>query len=186
MGILLVSSLFAALSAFHNYIARYSYVAGREGLLPAAFGRTHDDHQSPHIGSVVQTIGALIVIAIFAGLGLDPVLNMFTWISQLGTLGVLAMMAITSLAVIAFFRKAGGQHSPITTLVLPAVSGLVMAALFVYIFYNFGDLTGTAGGALGIILPALIPIAAVIGFLIANRLKASKPDAYARMGHNRG
>ncbi|RYH07016.1 MAG: APC family permease, partial [Alphaproteobacteria bacterium] len=76
-GILLVSSLFAALSAFHNYIARYSYVAGREGLLPAVFGRTHDDHQSPHIGSVVQTIGALIVLAVFAGLGLDPVLNMF-------------------------------------------------------------------------------------------------------------
>ena len=30
-GVLLVSSLFAALSAFHNYIARYHYVAGREG-----------------------------------------------------------------------------------------------------------------------------------------------------------
>lgn len=43
-GLLLVSSLFAAISAFHNYIARYSYVAGREGLLPAAFGRTHDAH----------------------------------------------------------------------------------------------------------------------------------------------
>jgi amino acid transporter len=101
-GLLLVSSLFAALSAFHNYIARYSYVAGRDGLLPEAFGRTHDAHQSPHIGSVVQTIGALIVLAVFAGLGLDPILNMFTWISQIGTLGVIGMMAITSLSVIAF------------------------------------------------------------------------------------
>ena len=184
-GILLVSSLFAALSAFHNYIARYSYVAGREGLLPSVFGRTHDDHQSPHIGSVVQTIGALIVLAVFAGLGLDPVLNMFTWISQVGTLGVLGMMAITSLAVIAYFRKAGGQSSPITTLILPAVSGLIMAALFVYIFINFGDLTGTTGGALGIILPALIPIAGIIGYLIASMLKASNPAAYARMGENK-
>lgn len=185
-GILLVSSLFAALSAFHNYIARYSYVAGREGLLPAAFGRTHDDHQSPHIGSVTQTIGALIVLAIFAGLGLDPVLNMFTWISQIGTLGVLGMMAITSLSVIVYFRKTGGQHSALTTLILPIVSGLIMLALFVYIFINFGDLTETAGGALGIILPSLIPIAGIIGFLIASRLKASNPAAYARMGHNRG
>jgi hypothetical protein len=71
-GLLLVSSLFAALSAFHNYIARYSYVAGRDGLLPEAFGRTHDAHQSPHIGSVVQTIGALIVLAVFAGSGAGP------------------------------------------------------------------------------------------------------------------
>ena len=185
-GLLLVSSLFAAISAFHNYIARYSYVAGREGLLPAAFGRTHDAHQSPHVGSVVQTVMALVVLAIFAGLGLDPVLNMFTWISQVGTLGVLGMMTITSLSVIVFFRKRGGDAPVLTTLILPAVSGLVMAALFVYIFINFGDLTQTAGGSLGIILPALIPVAGIVGFLMASRLKASDPAAYARMGQNRG
>ncbi len=185
-GLLLVSSLFAALSAFHNYIARYSYVAGREGLLPAAFGRTHDAHQSPHVGSVVQTIGALIVLAIFAGLRLDPVLNMFTWISQIGTLGVLAMMTVTSLSVIVFFRRQGMSGQPLATFVLPLVSGLVMAGLFVYIFLHFGDLTGTTGGILGIILPALIPLAAVIGYLLAVRLEKTEPARFARMGHNAG
>ncbi len=181
-GLLLVSSLFAALSAFHNYIARYSYVAGRDGLLPDAFGRTHDAHQSPHIGSVVQSIGALIVLAIFAGMGLDPILNMFTWISQIGTLGVIGMMAITSLSVIAFFRKQGGG-SPLSTLILPAIAGLIMAALFVYIFLNYGDLTVT-GGALSWILPALIPAGGVVGFILAQRLKASDPARFARMGMN--
>lgn len=182
-GLLLVSSLFAALSAFHNYIARYSYVAGREGLLPASFGRTHGTHSSPHVGSIVQTVGALIVLAVFAGLGLDPVLNMFTWISQVGTLGVLGMMTVTSLAVIMFFRRQGGPA--FTTLVLPAVSGLIMAVLFVYIFINFGDLTGTAGGGLSWILPALIPAAAVIGWLAAVRLEKADPASFARMGQNR-
>lgn len=184
-GILLVSSLFAALSAFHNYIARYSYVAGREGLLPAVFGRTHDAHQSPHIGSVVQTIGALVVLALFAGLGLDPVLNMFTWISQVGTLGVLGMMTVTSLAVIVFFRQQGIAASPLSTLILPVISGAIMAALFVYIFLNFGDLTGTTGGVLGILLPALIPAAAIVGYLLAVRLEKADPARFARMGHNR-
>jgi amino acid transporter len=184
-GILLVSSLFAALSAFHNYIARYSYVAGREGLLPAAFGRTHDAHSSPHVGSVVQTIGALVILAVFAGLGLDPILNMFTWISQVGTLGVLGMMTVTSLAVIAFFRGKAQGESPLATLILPAVSGLIMAALFVYIFLNFGDLTGTTGGALGWILPAIIPAAAIIGWLAALRLEKADPAGFARMGQNR-
>jgi len=183
-GILLVSSLFAALSAFHNYIARYSYVAGREGLLPAVFGQTHDRHQSPHIGSVVQTVGALVVLAIFAGLGLDPILNMFTWISQIGTLGVLGMMTVTSVAVIVFFGKGAAGASPLKTLILPGVSGLIMAALFVYIFLNFGDLTGTTGGALGIILPSLIPLAALVGVLAARRLKAANAAAFARMGQN--
>jgi amino acid transporter len=183
-GILLVSSLFAALSAFHNYIARYSYVAGREGLLPAMFGRTHDTHQSPHIGSIVQSVGALVVLAFFAGMGLDPVLNMFTWISQIGTLGVLGMMTVTSLAVIVFFRRPEFAGSPLTTLVLPLVSGVVMAALFVYIFLHFGDLTGTAGGVLGIVLPSLIPAAAVVGYLLARRLEKADPARFARMGQN--
>jgi len=183
-GLLLVSSLFAALSAFHNYIARYSYVAGREGLLPEVFGQTHDDHQSPHIGSVVQTAGAFIVLAIFAGLGLDPILNMFTWISQIGTLGVIGMMSVTSLSVIVFFRKVSHSESALSTLVLPVVAGLIMAGLFVYIFLNFGDLTGTTGGALGWILPTLIPLGAVIGFLLAGRLKSADPARYAQMGQN--
>ncbi len=184
-GILLVSSLFAALSAFHNYIARYSFVAGREGLLPAAFGQTHDDHQSPHVGSVAQTIGAVIVLAIFAGLGLDPILNMFTWVSQVGTLGVLGMMTVTSVAVIAFFRSGQASGSALATLVLPLVSGVIMAGLFVYIFLNFGDLTGTTGGALGWILPSLIPLAALVGWLVAGRLKGADAAAYGRMGQNR-
>jgi amino acid transporter len=183
-GLLLVSSLFAALSAFHNYIARYSYVAGREGILPAAFGRTHDEHQSPHIGSVVQSCGALIVLALFAGLGLDPVQNMFTWISQIGTLGVLGMMTVTSLAVIVFFRRNGAGGSAVSTLILPVLSGLVMAVLFVYIFLNFGDLTGTKGGALGIILPSLIPLAAVVGVLMAGRLKGVSPARFGKLGQN--
>lgn len=184
-GLLLVTSLFAALSAFHNYIARYSYVAGREGLLPAAFGKTHDVYQSPYIGSIVQTISALVIVAIFAGLGLDPVLNLFTWIAQIGTLGILSMMTVTSLAVIAFFRRSGNTGSTIATVILPIVSGLIMAALFVYIFLHFGDLTGTTGGALGIILPSLVPIAAIIGYLLAARLEKSAPERFMRMGENR-
>ena len=183
-GILFVSSLFAALSAFHNYIARYSYVAGREGLLPAVFGQTHDDHQSPHVGSIVQSIGALIVLAVFAGLGLDPILHMFTWISQIGTLGVLGMMAVTSLSVIAYFAREKLGVSALSSLILPAIAGLIMAALFVYIYMNFGDLTGTTGGALGWILPALIPAGAVVGVLMAARLKSADPAAFARMGAN--
>lgn len=182
-GLLLVSSLFAAVSAFHNYIARYSYVAGREGLLPAACGRTHGVHESPHVGSVIQTLCALTAIAVFAGLGLDPVLNMFTWISQVGVLGVLGMMTIASLAVLMFFRQHGGAPT-LQTRVLPAVSGLVMGALFVYVFLHFGDMTGTHG-LLGVLLPAAIPAAGLVGWCIAARLRNGRPAVYARMGASR-
>ncbi|WP_333818265.1 hypothetical protein, partial [Tabrizicola sp.] len=118
---------------------------------------------------------------IFAGLGLDPILNMFTWISQIGTLGVIGMMGITSLSVIVFFSKQGGG-SPLSTKILPTIAGLIMAALFVYIFINYGDLTGTTGGNLSWLLPSLIPAAGVIGFLLAQRLKSADPARFAKMG----
>ena len=126
----------------------------------------------------------LIALAIFAGLHLDPVLNMFTWISQIGTLGVLGMMTVTSLSVIVFFRKRQGEASALSTVILPVLSGLIMAVLFVYIFLHFGDLTGTAGGTLGLILPALIPAAAVVGYLLALRLEKADPVRFANMGVN--
>jgi amino acid transporter len=183
MGLLFVTSIFAAVSAFHSYIARYTYVMGREGLLPSMFGVTHDSHQSPHIGSITQTIVALLVVGLFAWLGLDPILNLFTWISQVGTLGIMAMMALASFSVIAFFMKDGHGENVIASKVAPLIAGIVMLALFGYIFVNFGGLTGTSG-ALGIGLPALVLIAGVIGLAIAAWLKSSDPERFARMGGN--
>ena len=63
MGVLFMTSIFAAVLAFHNAVARYKFVAGREGILPDAVGFTHPRFQSPHIGSVLQTIIALLVVS---------------------------------------------------------------------------------------------------------------------------
>jgi hypothetical protein len=71
------------------------------------------------------------------------------------------------------------------TLVLPIVSGLIMAALFIYVFLHFGDLTGTQGGLLGVLLPSLIPAAGIVGWIAAARLRAGRPAAFANMGASR-
>src|SRR6185369_9388501 len=102
MSLLLVSSVFAALLAFHNAAARYFYVMGREGLLPARLGQTHDAHQSPHLGSILQTVLALVVVLIFVVKEQDPVLALFTWLTNLATLSVITLMSLVSFAVIAF------------------------------------------------------------------------------------
>ena len=41
MLFLFATSIFAALLAFHNAVARYAYALGREGLVPERLGRTH-------------------------------------------------------------------------------------------------------------------------------------------------
>lgn len=181
MGILFVTSVFAALLAFHNAIARYIFVTGREGILPDSVGITHGKHLSPHVGSVIQTILALLVVTLFVVQGLDPVLNLFSWLSQLGTLGILGLMSLTSFAVIAFFSRNALGEGAISTKVLPLIAGVIMAVLFVKIFADFGALTG-AEGNLSWMLPSLVIVAAVVGIALAAMLKGRDPKRFADLG----
>ncbi len=183
MGFLFVSSLFAGVLAFHNGVARYKYVAGREGILPASVGVTHDTYQSPHVGSIIQTVLAVVVVGFFAIMGMDPVLQLFTWLTQLGTLGILGLMGITSFAVVSFFGKSDLGETALATKILPMITGAILALLFVYIFAKFGDLTG-ASGTLGVALPSLVLVAAIIGYLSAGSLERRNPVKFSELGRN--
>lgn len=181
MGILFMTSIFAAVLAFHNAVARYKFVAGREGLLPDRVGTTHAQHLSPHVGSVIQTVLALAVVTLFVAKGLDPVLNLFVWLSQLGTLGLLGLMALASFAVIAFFLKDAQGENAMSTKLFPALSGLILGYLFVLIFRDFGALTG-AEGNLSWMLPSLVIVAGVVGIALAAMLKSRDPGRFAELG----
>lgn len=113
MNLLFVTSLFAGVVAFHNGVARYMYVAGREGLLPRGLGVTHPQYQSPHVGSIVQTAIAITVVGIFAVTGQDPVLALFSWATNVGTLAIMLLMTFTAFAIIAFCAPSGAGKQPL-------------------------------------------------------------------------
>jgi amino acid transporter len=181
--VLFMTSVFAAVLAFHNAVARYKFVAGREGILPASVGVTHDRFQSPHVGSIIQTVLALAVLTVFVVAGLDPVANLFVWLTQLGTLAVLGLMALTSFSVVAFFVSDARGENALSTKVLPVVTGLVMSYLFVIIFRDFGMLT-VSEGLLAWGLPALVPIFGLIGFGLASMLASSDPARFKMLGQS--
>jgi amino acid transporter len=95
MSLLFISSVFAALLAFHNAVARYLYALGREGLVPARLGRTHSKHLSPHTGSLSQSILAFVVVLVFVVTRQDPVLALFWKLSSAP--GIIVLMALASL-----------------------------------------------------------------------------------------
>lgn len=181
MQVLLVTSLFAGVVAFHNAVARYMYVAGREKLLPARLGVTHPTFQSPHVASILQTIIAVLVVGLFAFLGLDPVLALFSWLTNVGTLGIIVLMAAASLSVAVYFGKRAGLDNPIKVIVLPVVVALAMTAIAVDIWVEFGSLAGAEGWRAHF-LPGLVAIFAVIGLVLAIVLKSSDRAAFDRLG----
>jgi len=186
MSLLFATSVFAALLAFHNAVARYLYALGREGLLPDTLGRTHAVHLSPHAGSVSQSGLAAVVVALFVLFGRDPVTDLFVWLTNLGTLAILVLMAFASFAVVAFFRRHPDLDPNVwRTLVAPLVAGAALAAAAVFAYASFDKLIGPLGW-LTWGLPMLVPVAAVVGVGAAAVLKGRDPQRYAEMGRHRG
>ncbi|MDI9407996.1 MAG: APC family permease [Candidatus Pacebacteria bacterium] len=188
--LLFVSSLFAALLAFHNATSRYFYVLGREGLLPSHLGHTHEIHQSPHKSSIMQTIISILFVALFALSGIDPVLGMFTWMTNTGTLAIISIMALVSFAISSYSLRMSDQGKEFFTMsVMPVFAGVLMTMIAVLVSRNFDILIGADPAkpytvVMAYLLPLSVPAAAVFGFIIGSILAKRNPSAYRELGKN--
>ncbi|MFG2488275.1 APC family permease [Streptomyces virginiae] len=199
LHVLFVTGMFAAMLSFHNVVARYAFAMGREGLLPATFGRTNAGTGAPATGSLLQTgVAALVVIAfaltedkapVDPTLAVQPpdpttpVLHLFTWMGSVGALGVTLLMAAASFAVIAFFVRRGTAGAQVWRLVAAGTAGLALLAIAVYTVKDFGVLVGAEkGSALSWLLPGIIGAAVVIGLAYGAVLRRSRPETHARIG----
>jgi amino acid transporter len=188
--LLFITSLLAALIAFHNAVARYSFSLGRENVLPRWLANVNPRTHAPVAGSIAQSVFALVVLVGFALAGsgselgpLFPVLTLFTWLTNAGAVGLVLLLVMTSLAVIGYFRRHVGQHTAWTRAVAPGLSAALLGAVLAMILVNFGILIGAEGdSSLSWILPALVLLPGVIGLAWGLYLKARRPDVYSGIG----
>ena len=181
------TSLFAALISFHNAVARYVFSLGRERILPRGFGSVHPRTGAPWIGSLTQSALAIVVLAIFALSDQDPVLTLFTWLTNLGALAVMLLLALASFAVVRFFQRhpefGEGAYS---RKVAPLLAGLFLSAIFLVALFNFNVLiTGSTDAPLdakSIILPAIVIGGGAAGMLLGLWLRSNRPEVYAGIG----
>ncbi|WP_125614572.1 APC family permease [Specibacter cremeus] len=187
--LLFITSLLAALIAFHNAVARYAFSLGREGVLPRGLARVNRRH-APVAGSLAQSAVALVMLAVFAiaGIGspmgaLYPVLTFFTWLTNTGAFGLVLLLVLISVAVIGYFRKHTGEYSAWTRLIAPALAAVTLGITFVLIVVNFNVLIGSTGfSPLSVILPAVVIVPGIAGVLWGLRLRSSRPDVYRGIG----
>ncbi|PRY23982.1 amino acid/polyamine/organocation transporter (APC superfamily) [Pseudosporangium ferrugineum] len=183
--LLFVTSLFAALLAFHNTAARYFYALGREGVLPSALGKTSPKTRAPIYGSLLQTAIALIVIATYMLAGWDPFTRMFFWLTVLGGVAVLILMCATSVSVLVYFFHPRHRDGVGTArgILAPALATVALGAVLSVTLVQMPILLGV--GATSPVrwqLPGVFAVAAVLGAVWALVLKARRPDVYAVIG----
>jgi amino acid transporter len=170
--VLLVTSLFAAVLSFHNVLSRYFFSLGNSGVVPAACGRSHARHASPHVASLVTTGLGVALMAVSAIARLDPVLEVFTWLAGIASVGIVGLMLLACVAVLVFFRRTGVDRRPWQTVVAPTLGVLGLAGILVLLVENLPLLMG-GSTALGIGAGVLLLLALGGGFVLA----AARPSA---------
>jgi len=139
---LVVSSLFAGLLAFQNANSRYVFALGRSGVLPKAMGKTNKSG-APSGGVILTSVLAGLVIVYFAVANLDPILNLFFWMSAVTSIAIMLVEILVSIAVIRYFMQNPGTHW-FKAIVAPAISVLALGFGEYLLMSRFNLLSGLA------------------------------------------
>lgn len=182
LNVLIVTSSFAAVLAFHNAAARYFYALARDGFLPKPLARTHPRYASPHVAGMTQIAILAVIVAGFAVAGLNPLTNLSTAMTGFGAVGLMALLAATSLAVLVFFLRRGERGLAVT--VAPALATIGLTIATVLALANYPALTGSTSSVINN-LPWLHLVIVAAGIGVALRMRRRRPEVYREMGTTR-
>jgi amino acid transporter len=163
-GILLVTSLLAGIIAFHNGINRYLHSLALRGSMPAIVARTNL-HRAPAVAAWIQTAAAVVLVAPFAVLAMDPVLSLFSWFSGLAVAALLVLYILCSVAVVGFFRRERPDGQLWQTLIAPVLAALLLAWVLFLVVSNFTSLIGGSAETAVALLVA-VPVVFVVGVTV--------------------
>jgi amino acid transporter len=189
---LIVFGSFACGLAFHTAASRYLYAIGRE--LPATantLGRTHGQHGTPHVASVVQSLITVCFTLGFYLLATDgddafagAYIYQYGLLAILGTMAILIVQAITCLAVIWYFHvKKERPGNILTTGIIPGLGGLGMLFVVWLLIDNLEFAGGLAADSTFFdLIPWIVIATFVLGLLNVLYLRARKPEVYRAIG----
>jgi amino acid transporter len=166
MQILVVTSFIAMLLGLCNMFARYLFALGRAGVLPGALSAV-SGRGSPSRAAVVNSTTVAVIISCFLLAGADPVTTVFAWFSALGSASFIAILLLTSIAVVTFFLRNRLVDNLWVTVIAPVLS----IAAFTYVGYVTVDNYTLLSGSGGVAEWLLISIPA---FLLAGLLRGSR------------
>jgi len=168
--VLVVTSMFACMLAFHNIVTRYLFTLGERGVLPQNLANVHPKHNAPSKASLWVSLITSVVVGVSALAMLDPVVQIYTWYSGAGAVGVIAMMALTSFAVVRFGSKASSHPANTGVKVCAVAGGLGLLLVLVISLWYFPVMVGSTAAAF--VWGGALIVAFLIGAGFARRVEA--------------
>jgi amino acid transporter len=123
------ASFFAVVIASINAAARVLYTMGEERVLPAALGRAHPRHQTPHVAIwlISPVIAAVPVVMFATG---TSALNVYAYTGTIGTFGYMLAYLLMAVALPVFLRRRAELRGQSVVLAVVVVLALL------YVFYK--------------------------------------------------
>jgi amino acid transporter len=175
--VLLLTSIFACMLTFQNVLTRYAFTMGTKGILPAALGAVNPKHRAPSRASLVVSTVVGVMLLIVLAAGLDPVNEVYAWFSGAATLGVIVLMALTSLSVLVFFRSRPEASGGVwTTAIAPAIALVCMVVVTWLVVQNFAALVPSPVAAN--VLLAVVAASFAVGVAVALVFRSRRPQSY--------
>lgn len=176
-----LTSLFAAMLAFHSFVVRYVYALGREGVLPRVLERTARSG-APHVASMLQSLVGLAFIVVWALTQWNPMTTLFFWLGTSGGFGILLLLAVTAVAVVAFFARHPLLEPVWPRLIAPGIATVLLVVGAVLVVHNYATLLGVTPGHSATNLPWLFALAGLLGVLWGVVLRVTRPQVYDAIG----
>lgn len=125
----ITASFFAVVIASINAASRVLYTMGEEDVLPAALGRAHRTHKTPHvaIALIAPVVGLVPVLLVATG---TAAFNVIGYVGTLGTFGYMLGYLLMA-AALPFFLRRRGEANPLST-----VLAVVVVVALLYVFYK--------------------------------------------------
>jgi amino acid transporter len=187
MSYLIITGSFACGMAFHNTASRYFYSLGRERVLPAALGKTHDRWKSPHVATITQSVIAAIIVGLFAlFVGTNTptsqaYVQLYGLMAVMGVIIIVAIQALVSVAIWRYFRmQHPTEHHVWKTMLAPWIS-FVAQAVVLYLLFDNLTLIGGGIGYANIFGPIDAGVF-VVGIGTALYLKRKSPARFEAVG----
>jgi len=183
MGLLVVTSWFASILAFHNATSRYLLALGRDRAMPHFLSRIHPRFGSPWVASASHTTFTLIVVIAFFLAGADPYLDLYVLGSVPAVIAIPFMELLASIAIIGYFARDRRGMSTMRVIVAPAIAAVALAVVTVLVITQI-DVFTARGGLVNGLLVGFVGLALLVGVLRALWLKLRKPAVYEGLGNS--
>jgi len=178
------------MSAFHASVARYTFAAARDRLLPGFFARVTHTNQflrggAPWGGSVLQSAVAAVVLLIAWRTHADPQVVIFTWFSTVAGVGVLLLLiaAAGASALWFFYDKDAPKVSFWVQWIAPVLGiGSGVWVLWLMVSNLDGLLSLPPGSRLMWLVLAIVMVTVLAGLVWGTALCVARPQVWQAIG----